>query len=96
MTKYKISKKAIKDLDNIWLYTYKNWSIEQANRYYTLLITEIEFISENFMCGKSINHIKEGYRTAQVKSHTIYYRQGATAIEIIRILHQKMSIKSRI
>ncbi|HTE33677.1 MAG TPA: type II toxin-antitoxin system RelE/ParE family toxin [Chryseolinea sp.] len=31
---YTISKKAIPDLEEIWLYTVQNWSIEQADRYY--------------------------------------------------------------
>ena len=29
---YQISKQAQKDLEDIWLYTAENWSIEQADR----------------------------------------------------------------
>lgn len=37
---YRISEKAIKDLNEIWLYTLETWSQEQADRYYHLLIEE--------------------------------------------------------
>jgi toxin ParE1/3/4 len=31
--KYKISREANLDLENIWLYTFENWSKVQADRY---------------------------------------------------------------
>jgi toxin ParE1/3/4 len=94
---YKISKKAVEDLESIWIYTYENWSVEQADRYYTLIINEIEFITDNFMSGKSMEHIKTGYRASKVKSHLIFYRKNNDShIEIIRILHQRMDIENRI
>ena len=43
---YRISKKAIIDLNSIWIYTFHKWSKEQADRYYHLIIGEIEFITE--------------------------------------------------
>ena len=48
MTEYTISEKALDDLNNIWIYTAENWSVEQANRYYNLILDEIEFVAENF------------------------------------------------
>ena len=43
MKKYLISKEALKDIDTIWLYTLEKWSLEQADRYYNLIIDEIEY-----------------------------------------------------
>ena len=96
--KYKISKEATKDLENIWLYTFKNWSIEQADRYFNLVINEIEYLSENPNSGKDYNDIRKGYFRSQVKSHFIFYRINSkiNKIEIIRILHQQMDIESRL
>ena len=37
--KYKISAVAINDLDEIWEYTFMNWSKKQADRYHKLLIS---------------------------------------------------------
>ena len=94
---YRISEKAVEDLENIWVYTFEKWSSEQADRYYNLVINEIEFISKNFNTGKAMDHIRKGYRASVVKSHLILYRNGHNDIvEIIRILHQKMDVEHRI
>ena len=95
--KYSISEKANQDIEKIWLYTFENWSIEQADRYYNLILDEIEFISENFESGKSADYIKKGYRSSIVKSQIIFYKKSKrNSIEIIRVLHQKMDIENRI
>lgn len=89
--KYRLSKKAVEDLENIWEYTFDNWSVAQADRYYTLIIDEIEFISKNSYSGKSMEHVKPGYRATIVKSHVIFFRiDNHGHVEIIRILHQMM------
>jgi len=95
--KYRISEKAIEDLEKIWIYTFENWSREQANRYYELIIDEIDFIADNYLIGKSMEHIKAGYRASKVKSHLIFYRKAEDGkIEVIRILHQMMDIENRL
>lgn len=47
--RYRISQEAIKDLKNIWFFTLNKWSKEQADRYYDLIISEIEFIADTFL-----------------------------------------------
>jgi toxin ParE1/3/4 len=95
--RYSISEKANQDIEKIWLYTSENWSLEQADRYYNLILDEIEFISENFENGKSVDFIKKGYRASIVKSHIIFYKKSRrNIVEIIRVLHQKMDIENRI
>jgi len=81
---YRISEKAVEDLEDIWTYTFHKWSIEQADRYYNLIIGEIEFITRNFAAGISMDHIKNGYRASIVKSHLIFYRKSSdNQVEII-------------
>jgi len=58
--KYRISTKAVEDLEQIWEFTSKKWSAEQADRYYKLIIDEIEFIAGTPTSGKSMEHIKDG------------------------------------
>jgi toxin ParE1/3/4 len=97
LQKYRISKKAIEDLENIWTYTLDKWSKEQADRYYFLLINEIEFIADNFMIGQSVEQTRKDYRVSKVKSHLIFYRKTEEEIvEIVRILHERMDIKSKL
>jgi len=95
--KYEISEKANEDIDKIWLYTFENWSLEQADRYYNLIIDEIEFIADNFESGKSLEHLRKGYRSSKVKSHIIFYKKSESNVfEIIRILHMRMDIENRL
>ncbi len=95
--KYRISKKAINDLERIWLYTCKKWSIEEADRYHTLIIDEIEYISLNFASCRKIDHIRLGYRMSKVKYHLIFFKViDNNSIEIIRILHQSMDIENKL
>ena len=96
--KYKISKEAANDLENIWIYTFEKWSSTQADRYFGLLMDEIEYISVNPDVGKDFSHIREGYFRARVKSHFIFYKVNIATdlVEIIRILHQQMDIGERL
>lgn len=95
--KYRISKQAIDDLNDIWIYTLHNWSREQADRYYDLIIEEIEFVADNFMTGKSAEQTRKNYRVTKIKSHLIFYRKvDKGVVEIVRVLHQRMDIKKRL
>lgn len=99
MTKpaFRITPKAVIDLEEIWLYTFHKCSPEQADRYYKLIIEEFQFLSKNPNAGKPIDHIREGYRSSVIKSHVIFYRHiDPHLIEIVRILHQNMDVDRRI
>lgn len=97
MAEYIISEKALDDLNNIWIYTAENWSVEQANRYYNMIIDEIEFVTENFETTKDYGNIRKDYRYSKVKSHLIFCKRAEnTEMEVVRILHEKMDIKNRV
>lgn len=91
-----ISKRAVSDLEEIWLYTLEKWSVEQADRYYSLIFDEINYICKNSSSGKPKEHIRKGYRASKVKSHLIFYKVVNNTIEIIRILHERMDIENRL
>ncbi len=91
-----ISKKAVADLEEIWLYTVEKWSVEQADRYYNLKFDEITYLCSNIESGKSMEHVRKGYRASKVKSHFVFYRIVNDTIEIIRILHERMHIENRL
>jgi len=93
---YKISNEASYDLEKIWLYTFENWSLEQADRYLDLIIDEIEYLCLKPHSEKDFTHIRKGYLRTKVKSHLIFYTINIkqNEIEIIRILHQMMDIEN--
>ncbi len=91
-----ITKKAVSDLEEIWLYTVEKWSEEQADRYYNLIFDEINFICKNRTAGKSMEHVRIGYRASKVKFHIIFYRIIQETVEIVRILHERMDVENRL
>lgn len=95
---YLISKQATKDLEKIWMHAYETWSLEQAYRYYRLILDEIDNIVKDPKVGKDQSRVREGYFSSKVKSHIIFYRNNRKkkVIEVIRILHQQMDIESRL
>lgn len=94
--KAKLSKKALADIEGIWLYSVENWSVEQADKYYNSIFDEIEFLTENPLSGKDYGHIRKNYRCSRVQSHLIFYRitTNKEEVEIIRVLHQRMDIEN--
>ena len=93
---YVVSKKAVYDLEEIWFYTVEKWSVEQADRYYQLIFEEINYICRHINTGKSMEHVRKGYRASKVKSHLIFYRVERDRVEIIRVLHERMDIENRL
>lgn len=95
--KYRISARADSDLDDIWLYTDKNWSLEQARKYYNLIMDKIEYLAANPSRGRTVYLGGKNYKHARVKSHLIFYREvSPSEIEVIRILHKRMDISNRL
>ena len=95
---YRLSIEASKDLENIWLYTFETWSIEQAERYLNLIFDEIEYLSFKPESGFDYNHVRKDYFQAKVKSHFIFYKvnKKSKELEIIRVLHEMMDIESQL
>jgi toxin ParE1/3/4 len=97
MTGYTLSEKALDDLNNIWIFTAENWSLEQANRYYNLIMDEIEFVADNFETSKDFGSIRKGYRYSKIKSHLIFFKRIENSdLEVVRILHERMDVINRI
>ena len=91
-----LHEEALSDLEEIWLYTFETWSLEQADRYYELIIKEIYFLSKKPKSGKNLNSLREGYYSTKVKSHFIFYKFSLTELEIIRVLYESMDIPNRL
>ena len=56
---YRLSPLAEADLENIWLYTFKNWSLEQADGYQREIIAAIEQLAQRIKTGRPVD-IREG------------------------------------
>ena len=93
--KYKLSKRAEKDLSGIWRYTVDTWSREQADKYVTGLLEAIEDISNApASMGRSYENVRSGYRKYLWGKHMIFYTIRADgSVFISRVLHEKMDFE---
>ena len=96
MAEFKITYKALEDLNSIWEYTFYTWSEEQADSYYLMLIDTCNFIVNNPEIGKNHSEIKTDLYGLRATKHIIFYRKiNDHQIEITRILHEKMDLKNK-
>ena len=96
MSNYELTNKAVADLNEIWEYTIENWSEEQADRYYDVLLENCEYLAKNPNLGRNYEGIKPDLLGMKVEKHLIFYRVRADQpIEITRILHAQMDLKNR-
>ncbi len=97
MADYVLSRKAVKDLVEIWQYTRNTWSEIQADKYYELLTGAFTTLGKNSALGKTYEEIHGGLLGIRVGQHIIFYRKSKMKrIQIIRILHVRMDLKSNI
>lgn len=96
--KYIISNEAENDLENIWFYTFQAWSVNQADEYLNLIVSQIQYIANNPKSGKDYGKIRKGYFRSKIKSHYIFYKtdERNKVVKVIRILHERMDIETRL
>ena len=91
MLKLTISKKAEKDIRDIWLYSFNVFGKEQANLYINELKRHFLNLQENPYIGVSVDYIRQGYFQHTIQSHNVFYKVSKDNIFIVRVLHNKMS-----
>ena len=97
MANYKFTNEAVEDLTNIWNYTFDKWSEKQADIYYEMLFKNCQYIADNPKIGKPYEEIKKDIFGLKTNRHIIFYRiVNGNPIEITRILHERMDLKSRL
>ena len=67
---YRLSPLAQADLEDIWLYTFKYWSPEQADRYHHDLVDAIEALARGVKTGRRVD-VREGYFKYLVGQHFV-------------------------
>jgi plasmid stabilization system protein len=98
MAKLLFSNKAVEDLTNIWNYTVEMWSEAQADKYYAQLVGSCREIADSTRpSGREYAEIMAGLFGYRTDKHIVFYRSlSEDAVEIIRILHERMDLKTRI
>lgn len=90
MAEYRLTPAAEHDLESIWIYTVRQWSVEQADRYIDFLTVAFAELAASPKTAPSCEHIRPSYRRWGVERHMIYFRMTNYGIAIIRVLHDRM------
>lgn len=94
MTGHALSSRARADLDEIWEYSAAKWNVESADNYIREIWKTIELVASEPGVGRSCDEIRKGYFKFPSGSHLIFYKKAGEAIDIVRILHQRMDFDS--
>ena len=97
MPGFSLTNKAMADLKEIGRYTQNQWGREQRDTYLTMLDACFHQLAADSLKGKDCSDIRNGYRKQAAGSHVIFYRQlSEDLIEIVRVLHGRMDIETRL
>jgi len=87
----RLSPLAEADLEEIWLYTARQWSLEQADEYHRGIMTAIAGLASGSRVGQRAD-VREGYRKYKAGMHIVFFRYSDDYLDVIRILHGCMDI----
>ena len=93
MGKYVLSPAAQTSLKNIRSYTLKNHGKSQTIIYLKKLRDKMQNLAGDPDRGTARDEIKNGYYSAFIERHTIYYKILPDHIAIIDVMHQRMEPK---
>lgn len=90
MTRLRLSQEAREDLRSIWMYSADRWGAQRANRYVETIRTAITGLTNGKTASRSAEGVLPGCRRAICGRHVVYFREDGDAVEVIRVLHQRM------
>jgi toxin ParE1/3/4 len=91
-----IRPKAQRDLKEIWSYTLKTWSREQANRYLSTINAAIGELRQRPELGRPCDDVSPGLLRRKVERHVIYFRHLQENLLVVRVLHERMQVKAHV
>jgi toxin ParE1/3/4 len=97
MATFRFTNSALEDLTEIWDYTVSQWSENQAEKYYNLIMASCMDLANNPQLGKSYAVVLQNILGYKCGEHIIFYQEiTKSEIEIVRVLHGMMDLKSKL
>lgn len=78
------------DIEDIWRYTAKTWSVQQANDYTDTLSYAFDELAAWPSRARACDEVRESYRRISIEHHMVYLRVEPYGVVIVRILHKAM------
>ena len=95
MSQVFFSQAAISDIEQIWDYTHDRWGVDQAERYTKELRAGCQDLALGRKFGRPVVG-KVGYLRMAIGRHVVFFKEQGSGIKVIRILHQRMDVESRL
>jgi toxin ParE1/3/4 len=87
---------ALSDLNIIAAYTRREHGIAQMKRYLDAIADPIEKLALRPQSGADASQLRPGMRKIKAGKHVVFYTELADAIEIVRVLHERMDASGRL
>lgn len=89
---------ALVDLDKIYDSTVERWSLKQADNYHAQLMAAVDRLLANPRSGHVYASLDSNikYRSISSGRHLVFYQIDGEIIDIIRILHDRMDLRSKL
>jgi toxin ParE1/3/4 len=88
---YRLSPAALTDLDGIWDYTARTWSVGQAEAYVRGLAADLDLLVQHPRMARERREIRPPVRLYRSGSHLIIYRIEAGWLDVLRIVHARQN-----
>ena len=92
MDSFRLLPEVENDLESIWRYTAKNWSIDQAHAYLDGLVDIFKLLSENPLMCRERNEFAPPVNIHHHAHHLVVFILTEIGVDIVRILHESMDI----
>jgi toxin ParE1/3/4 len=91
--RYRVSRNAERDLDEIFLYWAKRAGLKVADRLMDSITERFWLLGEHPDAGRSVEDIAPGVRCFSAGKYLIYYRHARRVTDILHIFHDAQGQK---
>ena len=92
MSRYRVTPRALRDLDAIADYSLTTWGDKQTEKYLSDLDQRFRLLAQNPKSGRQRDEVSDGYRSSAYGAHVIFYVLDEVGIAIIGVPHGAMDI----
>lgn len=94
MTDFRLTPRALRDLDAIADYTMATWGERQTEKYITELQERFRWLAQRPKVGRLRTEVREGFRSYPHGAHVIFYVIIGADIAIIGVPHGAMDVEA--
>lgn len=91
----RLSRRAMKDIEDIRAYTLERWTVDQWRHYFAGLSAVMDRIAQDPNCGRPRDLMLNGMRSMPFEKHIIFFlpaQIGVRRVAVLRIVHQRRNL----